>query len=88
MAAKEHVSKAERTIRMVKERTRGLIATLPFARILKQMEIDFVYFMVLWLNTFLVKSGISQTFLPCKLLVRWRLDYKSTAVSYPGPIVR
>ena len=30
-AAKEHVSKAERTIRTIKERTRGLLATLPFS---------------------------------------------------------
>jgi hypothetical protein len=29
-AAKEHVSEAERTIRTLKERTRGLLATLPF----------------------------------------------------------
>ncbi len=32
-AAKEHVSKAERAIRTVKERTRGLLATLPFKHI-------------------------------------------------------
>ena len=35
MAAKEHISKAKHTIRTVKERTRGLLATLPFARIPK-----------------------------------------------------
>jgi hypothetical protein len=33
MAAKEHVSKAEHAIRTVKERTRGLLATLPFEHI-------------------------------------------------------
>ena len=32
-AAKEHVSKAERTIRTLKEQTRGLLATLPFSHI-------------------------------------------------------
>ena len=32
-AANEHVSKAERTIRTVKERTRGLVCTLPFTHI-------------------------------------------------------
>ncbi len=42
-AAKEHVSKVERTIRTVKERTRGLLAMLPFAHI---PQIEFVYFMV------------------------------------------
>jgi hypothetical protein len=61
-AAKEHVSKAERTIQTVKERTRGLLATLPFTHMPKQMKIEFVYFMVLWMNAFPVKLGISQTF--------------------------
>jgi hypothetical protein len=34
-AAKEHISKAERTIQTVKERTRGLLATLPFTHMPK-----------------------------------------------------
>ena len=32
-ATKEDMSKAERTIRTVKERTRGLVCTLPFTHI-------------------------------------------------------
>jgi hypothetical protein len=46
-AAKEHVSKAERTIRTIKERTWGLHATLPFQHIPCRMKIEFDYFMVL-----------------------------------------
>ncbi len=57
MAAKEHVSKAERSIRTVKKRTRGLIGTLPFDNIPRQMKIKFVYFIMLWLNAFPVKQG-------------------------------
>ena len=82
--AKEHVSKAKRTIRKAKERTRGLLVTLPFACIPKQMKIDCVYFMVLWMIAFPVKSGISQTFLPWELLVQWRLDYKKHCPVPPG----
>ena len=63
-AAKEHVSEAERTIRTVKERTRGLVCTLPFMHIPRQMKIKFVYFMVLWLNAFPVKTGISGVYSP------------------------
>jgi hypothetical protein len=33
-AAKEHVSKAEHSIRMVKEQTQGIVMTLPFTHIL------------------------------------------------------
>ena len=40
MVAKEHVSEAERTMRTLKERMRGLLATLLFTHIPKQMTID------------------------------------------------
>ena len=82
--AKEHVSEAEQTIRTIKERTRGLLATLPFSHMPRRMNIKFVYFIVLWLNAFPVKSGISSTFSPRELLVRWRLDYKKHCRVLPG----
>jgi hypothetical protein len=75
-AAKEHVSKAERSIRTVRERTQGIVRMLPFTHIPRSMKIEFVYFTVLWLNAFLVKTGISSTNLPREILVHWRLDYK------------
>ena len=83
-AAKEHVSEAERTIRTIKERTRGLLATLPFSHMPQRMKIEFVYFIVLWLNAFPIKSGISSTFSPRELLVRWHLDYKKHCQVLPG----
>ena len=63
---------------------RGLLAMLPFTHIPKQMKIGFIYFMVLWMNAFPVKSGILQTFSPRELLVRWRLDYKKHCRVLPG----
>jgi len=84
MAAKEHVSEAERTIRTIKERTRGLLATLPFQHLPHRMKIEFIYFMVLWLNAFPVKNGISSMFSPRELLVRWRLDYTKHCRVLPG----
>ncbi len=63
-AAKEHVSEAKRTIRTLKERTRGLLATLPFDNTPRRMKIEFVYFMVLWMNAFPVKSGVSDKISP------------------------
>jgi hypothetical protein len=83
-AAKEHVSKAKQMIRTIKERTRGLLASLPSKHIPRRMKIEFIYFIVLWLNTFPVKSGISSTFSPRKLLVRWKLDYKKHCRVLPG----
>ena len=78
------LSEAERTIRTVKERIRGLLATLPFSHVSKQMKIEFVYFVILWLNAFPVKLGISQTISPRELLMRWRLDYKKHCRVQPG----
>ncbi len=75
-AAKEHISKAEHRIQTVKERTWGVIATLPFENIPRRMKIEFVYFVVLWLNAFPVRSRVSRVHLPRELLVQWKLYYK------------
>jgi hypothetical protein len=73
-ARKELVSKAERTIRMLKERVRSLLAVQPFEHIPKRVKIEFVYFIMLWLNAFPVRTGILLKYLPQELLVRWQLD--------------
>ncbi len=83
-AAKEHVSEAERAIRTINERTRGLVATLPFQHIPRHMKIEFIYFMVLWLNAFPVKNGILAVYSPRELLVRWRMDYSKHCRVLPG----
>ena len=75
-AAKEHVAEAERKIRVVKERGRGVICTLPFDYIPKRMKIEFIYFVTLWLNAFPVNNGISTKYSPRELILRWRMDYK------------
>ena len=46
-AAKEHVAEAERIIRVVKERYRGVICTLPFTYVPKRIKIKIVYFTTL-----------------------------------------
>ncbi len=86
-AAKEHISEAERAIRTIKERTWGLVATLPFQHIPRSMKIKFVYLMVLWLNAFPVKNGISAVYSPRELLVRWRMDYSQKLQSFAGDIL-
>ena len=61
-AAKEHVAKAERGIRTVKERSRGIRSTLPFSHFPKRVKIELIYFVAFWLNALPVKSGISHKF--------------------------
>ncbi len=83
-AAKEHVSEAKRSIRTLKEWTRGIMRTLPFQYIPRRLKIEFIYFVVLWLNTFPVKTGILEVYLPHELLVPWHLDYKKHCQVFPG----
>jgi hypothetical protein len=83
-AAEEHVSKAERTIRMLKEWVHGLLAMQPFKHTPKRVKIEFIYFIVLWLNVFPVRMGILSKYSPREMLVRWRLDYKKHCWVLPG----
>jgi hypothetical protein len=69
-AAKKHVSNAGGTVCTIKEQSRGIVCTLPFEYILKQLKIEFIYFVVLWLNAFPARTGILSTYSPQELLVR------------------
>ena len=69
-AAKEHIAEAERKIRVVKEWNRGVLNTLSFTYIPRRMKIKFIYFVTLWLNSFPVKSVVSETLSPREILLR------------------
>ena len=68
MAAKEHVPEVECKIRLIKEWGRGILNTLPFKRMPRLVLIELIYHVVLWLNAFLAKSGVSETLSPCKIV--------------------
>ena len=38
----EHIAEAERNIRIIKERNRGVVNTLPFTYITRRMKIEFI----------------------------------------------
>ena len=78
-ATKEHMSEAERSIRTIKERMQGIVGTLPFEFIPRRLKIEFIYFVVLWLNAFPAKSGISATYSPQNSLYAGNLTAKNTA---------
>jgi hypothetical protein len=80
-AAKEHLSKAKRNIRTIKKHMRGIIVTLPFEYIPRRVKMEFIYFVVLWLNTFPVKLGVLGVYSLRELLVQWQLDYKKALLS-------
>ena len=75
-AANEHVAEIERRIRVVKERARGIINTLPYPRLPKRIIVELMHFVTMWLNSFPVKGGISQKYSPREIITRRQLDAK------------
>jgi hypothetical protein len=63
--AREHVPEIEWKIRLIKERGRGILNTLPFKKMPRLMLIELIYHMVLWLNAFPAKSGVSEILSLC-----------------------
>ena len=61
---------------MIKERGRALLNTLPFTKMPQIILIELIYHVVLWLNAFPSKSGISETLSPRKIVLRHKLDFK------------
>jgi hypothetical protein len=74
-AAKEHFPEVERCIRLIKECGRGILNTLPFKKMPQIMLVELIYHVVLWLNAFPTKSGVSETLSPHKIVMRHKLDF-------------
>lgn len=86
--ANEHMGEIERKIRLIKERCRGTLNTLPYKILPKRILIELVYFHVLWLNAFPTKNGIFERFSPRELVLHHRLDYKNIAKLPSAPTVK
>jgi hypothetical protein len=75
-AAREHVGEVERKIQVIKERARGAMATLPYLTLPKIMIVELMHFCFLWLNSFPVKSGVSEKWSLRELISRHWPDAK------------
>jgi hypothetical protein len=76
MAAREHAGEIERKIRVIKERARGTISTLPYEMLPKLIIIELMHFCVMWINSFPVKLGVLEKYSPRELVSRHKLDAK------------
>ena len=74
--AKEHMPEVERRIHLIKERGRGILNTLPFKKMLQVILIELIYHIVLWLNAYPTKSGVSDMLLPREIVLRQKLNFK------------
>ena len=75
-AASEHVAEIERRIRIIMERCRATLSTLPFKKLPNVMTINLVDFSVFLLYAMPAKSGISVIFSPGELICRQKVDAK------------
>ena len=74
-SASEHVSEIEQQHRVIKERARACLHSLPFKMIPKSMITEMIYNCVLWINAFPPKGGVSDSISPRTLLTRVKFDY-------------
>jgi hypothetical protein len=74
-AASEHVREIERKIRVVNEQARGIICTLPYKTLPRQLVLHLLHFVVMWLNNFPVANGISTIWSPREIILGHWLNY-------------
>jgi hypothetical protein len=74
--AGEHIAEIEQKIWVIKERSCGIINTLPYPYLPQVMLIHLLHFIVMWLNNFRSSNGISSRWSPHEIVLRHRLDYK------------
>lgn len=77
-AQNEHIAEIERYNRVVKERARGAVNTLPFRSLPIIMIRELIYLCVRWLNTFPPSGGGVSTTLSPRVIVTGRgVDYNA-----------
>ena len=87
-AASEDVAEIEQRIRVIKERCRATLSTLPFKMLPNIMTINLVCFSVFWVNAMPVKSGISTIFSPRELICHQKVDAKKCCKLLFGEYVK
>ena len=89
-AAREHVGEIERSIRLMKERARCVVASLRRIGVKflhKQILIRMVYHVVMWLNAVPADGGVSMQYSPREIVIQTQLDFKKHAVADFGAYV-
>jgi hypothetical protein len=81
-SANEHVPEIERKIRVIKERVRAVIYSIPFNSLSARMLVHAVLFMTKQLNLFPVKGGLSLKFSPKQIMLGEVVQYKSCAMGF------
>ena len=72
----DHVPEVERQIQVIKDRMQAHHANLPFPRFTRRMTIELAKHVVVFLNAFPPKSGLSKTYIPRTIMIGKALDWK------------
>ena len=81
-SANEHVPDIERKIRVIKERVRAVIYSIPFNALPARMLTHAVLFVVKQLNLFPVKGGLLSCLSPKQILSGEVIDYKFCSMGF------
>ena len=85
---RDHVPEVERHIQVIKERMRAHHANLPFPRFLKRIMIGLDKHIVIFLNAFTPKSGLSKTYSPRMIMTGKALDWRKSCKLPSGAYAR
>ena len=86
-AAREHVAEIKRSIRLVKERSRCIVKTLPFCFLNRQIVVQMVYFVTMFVNTVSAPEVISQIFSPQEIVTQRKIDFEKDCRAQFGSYV-
>ena len=81
-SANEHVPEIERKIRVIKERVRAVVYSLPLNALPAVVLVNAVLFVTKQLNLFPVKGGISNQFSPKQIMTGEVVHYKFCSVAF------
>ena len=82
--ARDHVPEVEIHIQVIKEHMRAHRANLPFHSFTRLMTIELTKHVVVLLNAFLPKSGLSKTYSPRTIMTGKALDWKKSCKLHFG----
>jgi hypothetical protein len=74
--AREHVGEIEQNIRIIETTARGTFNTLPYKKLPRLMVIELLHFCMMWMNSFPIRSGISDKWSLHELVSRHKLGAK------------
>ena len=86
-AAREHVDETKQSVRTIRDCGRPISTVLTYTVLPKQVVIDLIYYVVMFLNVMAAKTGISDTISPRGIVMRRRLDWNKHCTGEFGEYV-